>query len=252
MNGESAYPGWGGVRWTLAFLTIASVQILSLLKLTRWPVLPEPAATTPPSYVLTLPDARSLPPDGLWPENSLTFALGDAKGFSGGAERHLPRTDYNIAEWRERPRWLAPDLALQRLGRPPAPQAARIVTPTLPVPRLPVTPEPARLTRLQNDTRVEDGLAGRTLVQPPQVAFVPAEALREPLVDIGVNRWGQVIVARLRESSGSPEADAAVLAASRTARFAPLDGRVQQHEQLLTELDWGRFRFRWGTETPLR
>lgn len=253
MNPASPTKAAATARWLILFLLLAGGLTASLLGLTRWPGLPAPVVGEHPAYLLDVRPERA-PDAGLsWLGNPLEFAQGDVHGFAGAVSRQRPHTEYRVAEWQESPRWLGLDPALRRLGAAPAVAPVKLPEPKLSVPLLPVSLRPAPLARMENAVERSGALAQRRLLQIEAVAPPVGEVLPAVVVEVAVNPWGQVVTTRILTPSGSAATDAAVLRASRAARFEPLPRRLGRPEAVLTELEWGRLTFQWGAAgVPLR
>lgn len=244
---------WAATRWVVVFAGIATLLVASIVSLTRWPTLPEPVLTERPSFVLDVPaDSGTSSPQLDWVGDPTQFATGDPRGFSGSALRQLPRTEYRLTEWQESPKWLKLDSELRRLGRIP-PQAPAAHPPhELPVPLLPVTIQPTPLLGADTKVSASQPLPGRALLNIDPVTPPAGELFPAAVVEVAVNSWGQVVTARLLASTGSAPLDAAVLKASRGARFEARKGRITNPDAALTDLERGRLTFTWGSGNSLR
>lgn len=242
---------WGAGRWVVTVLAFAAVLGGSAGLLTRWPQLPPIVATPHPEFLLNLATAVGGSPDDVLP-NPTGFALGDPHGFSGAAAAHLPRNAYTLAEFKAAPTWLRLDHDGQRLGRPVPLAAVQARSDRLPVPSLPLSLQPAPLVPATNRVAVDAAFARRPLLRLGAVPPPVDEVLPATVVEVGVNPWGQVVSARVVAASGSAAADRSALEASRGALFAPLPNRLKSADAVLTELQWGRLVFTWGSGVPLR
>jgi TonB family protein len=241
---------WGPGRWLVTVLSLAGIMGASVAGLTRWPALPPAVEIPHPDYLFD-PRPTAEPMGELLPLPT-GFALADPKGFSGAALRLRPGQSYTLEEFKAAPRWLGMDLAAQRLGQAAALAAIPPKAERLPVPAVPLNLKPAPLVSANTVVATGPALGGRALVKIATVAPPVGEVLPASVVEVGINPWGQVIVARLVSSSGSPGVDQAAVAAARAALFAPLPGRLQAADSALTDLQWGRLNFNWGGGLPLR
>jgi TonB family protein len=241
---------WGPGRWLVTVLSLAGLMGASVAGLTRWPALPPTQEIAHPDYLFD-PRPPAQPVGELLPLPT-GFALADPKGFSGAAERLRPGQAYTIETFKAAPRWLGMDPSAQRLGQAAPLAAIPPKAERLPVPAMPLASKPAPLVSASTVVATGAALGGRALLKIATVPPPVGEVLPASVVEVGVNPWGQVIVARLIGSSGSPTVDQAAVAAARGALFSPLPGRLKAAESALTELQWGRLNFNWGGGLPLR
>ena len=175
------------------------------------------------------------------------FSLPNRHGFSGRGWLNQRSLKYQPENQLEPPKWLSLDTAL--LGT------------NFPVPRASSEPIPMGLTEQQarheepppdllapeiiptnSVFRLEGGLSGRLLGAGPSLRAQPSERpLTHSVVQIAVDRDGEVVAARLDAACGSTEADAEAVAKARALRFraAPTGGT-----------QWGEAVFQWQTTEP--
>lgn len=251
MNPATASGEWGAARWLSTVLGLTVLLGGSVKLLTRWPMLPPAREIPHPAYLFN-PGVAGGVQGSEWLPDPMGFALADPDGFSGAAARLRPGQSYALAEFRANPEWLRMDRSGRRLGEsvplpPIQPRPDR-----LPVPAIPLSLRPAPLVPTNTVVTADPSLAGRSLRE--MVAVVPpsGEVLPAAVVEVAVNPWGQVVVARLVDSSGSPAADRLALSAARSARFDALSGRLKSEGSVFTELQWGRLTFNWGGGLALR
>jgi TonB family protein len=172
------------------------------------------------------------------------FVWPGVHGFSGRAWLSQRPAQIQSSNRLEPPSWL--DLDVSKLGRVPPGEA--IATALLPpdliaqsAPQLEPLPvlSPNDAIQTQSVFRVEgDARARWTGETPPMPVWASQQLLTNSLVEIGVNRTGDVTVHRLLARSGSAEADAAALAAAKALRFIPAAGAGTA---------WGQAVFEWHT-----
>lgn len=243
---------WPRSRWMVVIAIFTALQAGTLLWLAQWPTLPTPVRASPGRMVLDTSRTGQDPVRGLEADPRL-FAHVDPQGFSGAASHAFPLPDYRLAEWPGRPRWLGADAGASRLGVPPPPPATTLLRP-LRLPPVGIRGEPRAPRVLPTQTVVVPRglLAGRALhpETPPQL--VPGtEVLSPSTVEVGVAPGGEVLVARVTGSSGSPDADQLALAWAQRARFAA--DAAWDPEDLESgpgPLVWGDLAFVWRIEPP--
>lgn len=172
------------------------------------------------------------------------FAWPGVRGFSGRGWLSQRPPSYTPTNRLEAPVWL--DLNLANLGNIPA---AVTSSPTL----LPLALEdrgsmsleplpiylPAEVVQTNSIFRLEGAVARRwTGAEPALAAWPNAQLLSNSVVEIAVNRVGDIVAHRLVVRSGSPKADAAALIAAKGLRF-------ERSASGMT--DWGRAVFEWRT-----
>lgn len=239
---------WSLGRWLGTVAILAAGQAGLVVALTRWPSLPQPAATAPLHVQLAKESANSAAEVETLSSAPLLFAGEDAHGFSGAADRALPRGDYTVAELREAPQWLAAEG--RRIGRSPA-----IILPeprplTAGHPRLAGDSQPSPLLQAGSRVSVGGGLAGRGLVTPLQPpAWKSSEVLGVTVVEVGVTAAGDVIAARVvSRPCGLPAADEAGRMLAAGAQFTPVNAEGRDPGLIAAELTWGELTFYWRTE----
>ncbi len=239
-------PGWTPTRRAVVSLVLAGVLAGAVAGLTRWPELPSPQLTGPARLHLDMGWSGSMASSFPLAADPTQFALSDPHGFSGAAERALPRGDYELAEFTEPPTWLAIDAVARRAGRVPplpAPQApSRSDAPLA----LEGEPPASALLPATSQVVVRGGLADRPLAAALDVPSWPsAEPLPATVVEIGVSPEGDVLLARAVVPCGVKAADDAAVALARTARFAPKGGTPRTGSLATAELTWGEIVFQW-------
>ncbi len=239
-------PGWTPTRRAVVSLIFAGVLAGGVAGLTRWPELPSPQLPGHARLHLDMGRGGSMGASFPLDADPTQFALSDPHGFSGAAERALPRGDYELAEFTEPPTWLVVDAVARRAGQVPplpAPQAPSRSDAPLALegepPAPPLLPETSQAV-------VRGGLADRPLAAALDVpSWASAEPLSATVVEIGVTPEGDVLLARAVVPCGMKAADDAAVALARTARFAP-KGKTPRTGSLATaELAWGELVFQW-------
>ena len=239
-------PGWTPTRRAVVSLVLAGVLAGGVAGLTRWPELPSPQPPGSARLHLDLGRDGAMASSFFLEADPTQFALSDPHGFSGAAERALPRGDYELAEFTEPPTWLAVDPVARRAGRvpelaaPPAPSRSEAV------PALEGEPPAPALLPSTSQATVRGGLADRPLTAALDVpSWVSAEPLSATVVEIGVTPEGDVLLARAVVPCGMKAADDAAVALARTARFAPKGETPRTGDLATTELAWGELVFQW-------
>jgi hypothetical protein len=175
------------------------------------------------------------------------FPLPSSHGFSGRAWMDQPPAQYHSTNQLEAPLWLALDAA--QLGTAPAIlNNENGITPLtlaqLDMPQL--EPLPAfllpEIIPTQSVFRIEGELAQRLLDPAPELhAWPSAQLLTNTVVQIAVNRDGDVMAARLLTRCGSADADGDAVAKAMALRFRPsADARTL----------WAQAVFHWQTTIP--
>lgn len=246
-------PGWTPTRRAVVSLLFAGVLAGGVAGLTRWPELPSPRPPAPARLHLDLGRDGAMASSFLLEADPTQFALSDPHGFSGAAERALPRGDYELAEFTEPPTWLAVDPVARRAGGVPALTAPPAPSRSGPVPALEgETPAPELLPATSQAT-VRGGLADRPLATALDVpSWDSAEPLAATVVEIGVTPEGDVLLARAVVPCGMKAADDAAVALARTARFAPKGETPRTGSLATTELAWGELVFQWRVRAAER
>lgn len=248
-SASTPLPVWSKARWLAVVLGVGLILAALVLGLTHWPSLPTPRPV-PVAQVRFIgePVGALAEADALLPD-PLLFVRDNSHGFSGVAARSLPRSDYEVAELRETPRWLPLDPAARRAGQParhaeppayrPPAMSLAISTGNALAPLL----EPASQVTLRGN------LARRALTEPltPPLMKSP-DVLQASVVEVGVTGAGEVLMARLVSSSGLPVADDLALDLARLARFTPLEGDRRDPGLSAPGAEWGELAFIWRTE----
>jgi len=246
MNDRHASPSWSSARWVALVLLLAAAQTAVVLWFTRWPRL-EPEGPDVGGQVRWEPGN---PEDGRMGDPR-QFSGVDPAGFSGAAARAFPPPGYALAEWNGRPRWLGAAPSSIRLGVAPAPVPPSS-TPALRLPAVMISGElrAPRLLPAHTVVSPRGALAHRGL-QPREVPVAPpgVEVLGTSVIEVGVHPDGEVVLARVTESSGNPEADLRALAWSREARFLGTDSAASDSRAIsVSDLAWGQLAFLWRVE----
>jgi hypothetical protein len=247
---SSGEPCWSRTRSFVVFALLLILQVGVVLGLARWPRLASPPVDGGYSSRLEITGGGDLPATSL-EADPRQFAGPDVRGFSGAALRVLPPPEYTLAELPGRPRWLGADPHSSRLGSAPPPAPP----PTLrPLEALPAAPsgEPGAPLLLPTNTVVypRGALARRAwrAVAPPQV-LPGTEVLNPTTVEVGVSPVGEVVVARVRGSSGNPAADRLALAWAQGVRFDDLTPGAE-NEVHIGRLTWGDLAVIWRVQPP--
>lgn len=244
---------WPPLHWWGVVALICSAQLGMIFWLgARHPVTPRRPFPTPP---ISLVGERNSDLAELI--DPTLFALPNPHSFSGIARALTPSREFVSADWTEPMRWLT--VTQEKLGESfkqllvdstaePRPIAEKSDPKTaLPgtLPNLPALPT-------QSSLQLEDGLAGRSLLNPPALSSWPsADILSPSVVQVMVDAGGQVISAALLSGSGLGEADQVALELAKAARFEPLrDGGKERLRQPLGGLSRGKMVFQWLTIAP--
>ena len=246
-------PRWTTRRWiqTVALAFLAQAALIFILVERQQPVPSPPKFGTKIQLAADGSSARSLTELSAVSDPT-AFALPNAHGFSGAAWLTFAPLTYQLTDWTEPPRWLAPDA--RQLGQAFAAFVATNASPPLliadkPLPRLAVSAgyAPADPRSTQSVLRLEDDLARRPLVAPLALPSWPhTDVLTNSIVQLLVDAEGQTLSAVLLATSGLSEADDYALKLAGGARFQPLrrpDGRPD----VTGPLGWGKLIFQWHT-----
>jgi hypothetical protein len=220
-------PRWSKLRWLLTVLSIFTGQFLLLLLFSNPELAPpaEPAFNPRFQFIAAAPHHPELRSNRAVNDPTL-FALPHPMGFSEPLWRRAPSIEYQLTNSTLPPRWLEP--APQTFGETfsrfveetaaggffsthpsPAPQGALAL--------------PSAPARAGSHLRVIGELAGRPLLNPPNLPAIPHhQILTNTVVRVTVNPEGEAL-AVLLSGSGSNEADQMALRLARSSRFAPLE-----------------------------
>ncbi|MDW8308498.1 MAG: energy transducer TonB [Verrucomicrobiales bacterium] len=237
---------WSQRRLVLGMIALFAAQLALLFALgQRGPTPVRPPAVAP-LLRLAPQDAETLVLN-----DPTLFALPHRAGFAGRAWLETPAANVPSPRPIEPPQWLALDPAglgrrfveLERASRPArfqllvtalpesAPTAGREPTPGLPT---------------RSALVITDGLAGRRLLNPPELpAWPAADLLTNSVVRVLVHADGGVRSATLLGRSGLPDADQFALNVARAARFEPLSDAPDA-----AALQTGTMVFQWSTLPP--
>lgn len=246
--GSKSASDWPPGRWLGTIAILAAGQAGLIVAVTRWPSLPEPASA--PTLHMRLANDAANPAAEIetFSSPTLLFVGEDTHGFSGAADRVLPRGDYAVAELQETPHWLAAEG--RRIGQSPAislPEP-RLSAPAYP--RLAEDGQPSPLLGSASRVSVRGGLSGRRLLTPLQLpVWKSAEVLGVTVVEVGVTAAGDVITARVvSRPCGLPAADEAGRMLAAGAQFEPENAEGRDPGQIASKMTWGELTFHWRTE----
>ncbi len=242
-------PVWSKARWLTVVLLVLLIQAALVIGLTRWPSLPTPVSESH-AQVRLLNETATVPAetDALLPD-PLLFVRSDPQGFSGVAARLLPRSDYEVAELKETPHWLALDPVVRRVGQPPRRADPPVYRPSGTALAVPAREAIAPLLEPVSQVSLRGRLARRPLTEPLNPPLMKsADVLPASVVEVNVTGAGDVLMARLVTSSGFPTADDTALDLARRARFTPLNGDRRDPALATTDVEWGELAFVWRTE----
>ncbi len=242
-------PVWSNARWLTVVLLVTAIQAGLVISLTRWPSLPTPDAMPNARVHLLNESGTTLGEAGALLPDPLLFIRDDPRGFSGVAARSLPRSDYEVAEFTEAPRWLALDSLGRRAGKAPPPKVSVAYRPPEITVAVSTGGAIAPLLEAASQVSLRGKLAQRPLAEPlnPPVMKSP-EVLPASVVEVAVTGAGEVLMARLVSSSGLPVADDTALDLARRARFMPLEGDRRDPALAVADAEWGEIVFTWRTE----
>ena len=242
-------PEWSRNRWLGTIMILVLIQAGMVVFLTHWPMLPSPSVTPVVRFRMVTGSTYRRADDDPFLSDPLLFAGEDSRGFSGAALRSLPRSDYEVADLREAPQWLALEGKWARAGG----------LPTIPVPEnhhwsvvssalLGESPPPLRLGK-ESRVSLHGSLAGRVLLEPGKLtSWKVADILDVTVVEVGVTRAGDVLIARLVSSCGLAAADDAGLAWARQVRLVAVSDEARDPGLIAADLAWGELVFHWHTE----
>lgn len=244
---EAAPRRWSLARWAAAGLFFAAAEAGPLMGWTRWPGA-APATPTPVHRVWWLAGQDAPAMANLLAGDPVVFARPDSRGFSGQAERALPRPTYGLAETPSTPSWLALSASMSLGPVPPGapPRAA------WPGGGEVAVDEPPPLLNSRSWVEHVSGLSGRSWKTPdPPAALMTDEVLRATVVDVAVNAAGDALWGQLVSSCGWAEGDAIALRLAGNSWFEPAATPARGFEP---ERPVGieRLSFHWRSEAPLR
>ena len=182
------------------------------------------------------------------------FAWGNRLGFSGAAWLKIPPVNYQLADWREPPRFLP--LPIEELGNIfhrfdqtnliTAFQVAGKLEPRFSLADISL---PGTSLSVRSSLRMEGGLAARSLLSAPELpSRTNTDVLASSVVKVMVDGDGQTISATLISGSGNREADRSALSFASLARFNSL--HVSGPDRLMESpvpVTWGNLIFDWHT-----
>ena len=155
------------------------------------------------------------------------FALPHARGFAAQTWLHLPQISFAPFRWTEPPRLLP--LPVQQLGEAFRQHANDRASTPLEIPILlaaqitVVKPSEDLVTPSESKLRVNGGLSGRAVLNPPLIlpAWPAVETLTNTLVRVLVDSRGKIFSPTLqRPGSGSKDADQFALKIAYETKFA--------------------------------
>ena len=155
------------------------------------------------------------------------FALPHLRGFAAQTWLHLPQVAFAPFRWTEPPRLLP--LPVQKLGAAFRQHANAQSSATLEIPIRPaaqitvVKPVEDLVTPSESKLRVNGGLSGRAVLNPPLIlpAWSAVEPLTNTLVRVLVDSRGKIFSPTLqRPGSGSKDADQFALKVAYETKFA--------------------------------
>ena len=241
---------WPRRRWWIVVAFVFAVQLGLIFGLSDKRIsYPRQRGSTP-----ALELVRSTAAELLSLNDPTLFALPHRQGFAGLAWLGIPYPPTNSFDWSEEPFWLP--LSIEKLGAVfegsgGTSNSNLPLSPTRPEPALTITEAgPLPAAQAKSRLRLEDGLAGRTLITPielPRERYT--DLLADSVVQIVVDSEGRPIsVPVLLSSSGSPTADQDAMRLARIARFnAIANGGPGRVANPLAHLTWGRMIFQWQT-----
>lgn len=246
---QSPRPGWSTVQFRGVVLLLFALHVLFVGYVLRVPR-PEAGRSRPPGLVWQAVDLGEVAAmearPGMTPPT--VFTGGRDVAFWDAAERRLPRTGYELAEWTPPVRWLENRGGrwLPQLPEPPRLPAAR----RSPPPALSVAAPPLPMLA---STRLSLGEELRTrgleASDAPPVGG-PGEVTGDTVVEVMVDGRGVVLSARLAQGCGVRGNDEAAVAHARGLRFRRLPGvdRARELDPALVSRDG--VRYRWSSASP--
>ncbi len=228
-------------RWALiALVFVAQIGLIAALS-DRKPVAPGPSA---PEIKLRLAaDSSEL----LALRDPTLFALPQPQGFAGAAWLKIPTVPFQPYRWTEPPRLLplrSEDLGLAFAQFMLTNRFEGVTFETRPAPNLPtpVAPRIGGPPPTGSTLRAADDLAGRRLLNPPELpSWAGADLLTNTVVQVLVDTNGYVMsITLLPPGCGDPKADQLALELARAARFEPRSGAAPA-------LTIGSLIFEWHT-----
>lgn len=245
---STSEPRWSRTRSLVVFVLLLVLQAGVVLGLARWPRLGQPPVDGWDSSRLEISGAGHLQANSL-EADPRQFAGPDPRGFSGAALRVLPPPEYTLADLPGRPRWLGAEAQSSRLGAVPPPVPPPTLRPLEAPPASPSGELNAPLLLPTNTVVYPRGaLARRTwkAAAPPQV-LPGTEVLTPTSIEVGVSPIGEVVVARVRVSSGNSAADRLALAWAQGIRFDELTPGAD-NEVRIGQLTWGDLVVIWRVQ----
>lgn len=239
-------PGWSGAQFRGAVLLLFVLHVLAVAYGLRPPP-PASARSRAPGLVF-----QGVVPGDIWADEArpgmtppTVFAGGADGAFWDAAERRLPRTGYELAEWTPPVRWLSDRNGrwLPELPEPPRLPAVR----RSPPPELAVSAPPLPIrtaTQLILGPELQARAAAGMEVPPTAGA---GEVTGDTVVEVMVDARGVVLSARLAQGCGVRGNDEAAVAHARGLRFQRLPG-VERSRELNPDLLARDFvRYRWSS-----
>ncbi|MBI3881855.1 MAG: hypothetical protein HY301_17550 [Verrucomicrobia bacterium] len=208
---------WSRRQWATAVVIALGVQVGLVFVVSQRAAL-EPRRDPSATIVKFAGDAG----DSVGADPTL-FALANARGFSGRAWLQQPRPQHSLNDWQEPERWLAIPVGrfteeFRQLARTnPVRSAAAVEQPPVRIiaPELVAPARPAASALNLSPTLVRRGL-----VAAPEISAWPGpDVLTDSVVQVVVDRSGDVLSARLIAGSGAKAADAQAVALASQVRF---------------------------------
>lgn len=235
-------------RWiTIGAIALAQIGLLFLFA--------ERASSNPRAKnrdelrVLLNPFSEEQLSQSLLASDPTLFVLPSPQGFSGAAWLAFKPREYQPLDWDESPRWLSANPGelgktfirfIQTNSHYDKLKVANKLPPPL---EMWMLVESVKSTGRKSGLKIEGDIKTRLISSLPELpSWNHTEPLLDSVVQVAVNRAGDVVASRLVSSSGLSSANQKALEIVRTMRFRPLNS-----EQAATALSWGTFIFQWQT-----
>jgi TonB family protein len=233
--------GWSRPQWWVAFAILFFSQIYILTRFTdKLETQGRPSGRGAVAVWVTEPAAQQALTELHWVASPLLFAGEPDGAFSQAAARQLPRTQYQLMEWKHPPSWIN-DPQGQWLASPPMPsippRSFQLNLGAL-VQDVPALALPRRLT---NHWKLDPTLDARgLLISEPPTARPDPSIQRPTALNVLIDPRGIVLSVRLHQSSGNAQADTIALEAAKRLQFNPA---ASGHENP----EWGTVQCVWST-----